>query len=302
MSKKADQKKKEKIVEDKTFGLKNKNRSAKVQAYVKQVSQSVNQARPQDKAKLAEQEARRRAKAEKKAQEEEFARLLNQPERSEKKTPGAEGAGEGEGDEFVYDPDNYLFRPEDFEEVEHDERRLEEQLEAEREALQGRTDLTPVTEESFQRWKTQKREEAAAAEAARLRKAKGGDGKLRGWDLWQMDQELFVDDDDADETYEREEMEEPEEEDYDLSWELLALLYSSLLMFFLFLGFCLKPISLFCFFHSANEGNEETFSQQYKCCICSSFFLVSFSLSSSSFPFTKGEVHTYVCETSWSSC
>lgn len=51
--KKAEQKKKEKIIEDKTFGLKNKNRSAKVQAYVQQVAQTVNQRHPQDKKSVA---------------------------------------------------------------------------------------------------------------------------------------------------------------------------------------------------------------------------------------------------------
>lgn len=40
-SKKTEQKQKAKIVEDKTFGLKNKNKSAKVQNYVKQVSNQV---------------------------------------------------------------------------------------------------------------------------------------------------------------------------------------------------------------------------------------------------------------------
>lgn len=51
--KKAEQKKKEKIIEDKTFGLKNKNRSAKVQAYVQQVAQTVNQRHPQDRKSIA---------------------------------------------------------------------------------------------------------------------------------------------------------------------------------------------------------------------------------------------------------
>ena len=41
MSKKTENKQKAKVVEDLTFGLKNKNKSAKVQAYVKQVSHQV---------------------------------------------------------------------------------------------------------------------------------------------------------------------------------------------------------------------------------------------------------------------
>lgn len=224
MSKKAEQKKREKIVEDKTFGLKNKNRSAKVQAYVQQVQQNVNQRNPQDRKSIAEQEARRRAKEEKRAREAELALLFNDvnAQRGGKK-PEEEAAAAGEGEDGAYacNPEDYLFRPEDFDEVERDDRRLEEKLEAEREALQGRTDLTPVTEESFQRWKTQKRQEAEEKEVARLRRAKSGDGKLRGWDLWKMDQELFVDDENADEFYEREEAEEGaddlDENDFDLS-------------------------------------------------------------------------------------
>ncbi|EPY21760.1 hypothetical protein STCU_00246 [Strigomonas culicis] len=223
MGKKAEQKKKDKIVEDKTFGLKNKNRSSKVQAYVQQVKQTVNQTRPQDKKAMAEAEERRIAKEAKKAREAEMAALFRDADNAAKKTGSdhEEGPAAGEdGEEFVYDPDAYLFRPEDFDEVAHDERRLEERLEEEREALQGRTDLTPVTEESFQKWKQEKREQAAAAELARVKRAKAGEGKLKGWDLWQMDQDLFIDDEDADEFYEREELEEGEEEEeeaYDLS-------------------------------------------------------------------------------------
>lgn len=219
---KAEQKRREKIVEDKTFGLKNKNRSSKVQAYVQQVNQSVKQVHPQDRKAMAEQEARKAAKAEKKAREAEMALLFRDVDQGSKHVdpqPPA-GEGEGEGEDFTYDPDAYLFRPEDFDEVEKDDRRLEEQLEEQREKLKERTDLTPVTEDSFQKWKTEKREEAAAKEAARLRQAKAGEGKLRGWDLWKMNETLFVDDEDADDVLEREEYDlgdEEEEDDYDLS-------------------------------------------------------------------------------------
>lgn len=205
---KAEQKKKEKIVEDKTFGLKNKNRSAKVQAYVQQVKQSVDQRNPQDRKSQAELAARRTAKEEKRAREAELAKLFNDVDQQQRKKRDAEAAETAEGDDqYMCHPEEYLFRPEDFDEVEQDDQRLEEKLEAEREKLKDRTDLTPVTEASFQAWKQRKREEAAEKEAARVRRAKSGDGKLRGWDLWQMDQELFVDDENADEFYEREELE-----------------------------------------------------------------------------------------------
>lgn len=215
---KADQKRKEKIVEDKTFGLKNKNRSAKVQAYVQQVQQSVKQTHPQDRKAQAEAEARKAAREAKKAREAELALLFKDVNSKPAEKPPQSGEDGEQQEEFHYDPDAYLFRPEDFDEVEHDDRRLEEQLEEQREALKDRTDLTPVTEESFQKWKQQKREEAAAAEEQRLKKAKAGEGKLRGWDLWKINENLFVDDDEAAEDLEREEYDlEDDEEDYDLS-------------------------------------------------------------------------------------
>lgn len=223
MGGKAEQKKKEKIAEDKTFGLKNKNRSSKVQAYVQQVQKSVTQPNPHDRKAQAENEARRAAKLAKKEKEAEFARLFNEvsagkhvppPKANAEENP----AGEDADEQITYDPDAYLFCPEDFEEVEREEDRLEERLEAEREKLKERTDLTPVTEESFQIWKQQKREEAAAAEELRLKKGKAGEGKLRGWDLWKINEQLFVDDDDAADDLEREEYDlEEKEEEYDLS-------------------------------------------------------------------------------------
>ncbi|AAZ13187.1 hypothetical protein, conserved [Trypanosoma brucei gambiense DAL972] len=225
MGKKAEQKKREKIVEDKTFGLKNKNRSSKVQSYIQSISKSVNQGNPNDRKRNEDLEAKRKAREEKKAFEMEMARLFKDVSTVNKqdKSKQEESANNAEGEEVDKNlgcaPDEYLFRPEDFDEVQYDERRLEEQLEAEREALKGRSDLTPVTEESFQAWKAAKRQEAAEADAARVRKAKAGEGKLRGWDLWQMDKELFVDDEDADEAYERESIpdEDADEAAYDLS-------------------------------------------------------------------------------------
>lgn len=210
-SKKAQDKVKAKIIEDKTFGLKNKNRSAKVQAFVQSVSKSVKQGNPDQRKKEAENEQKRKEKEAKRAFEEEMSKLFKSTDQG-KKTAAEEAAEAAEGDEDLgCNPDDYLFRPEDFDDVEQDNTRLEEKLEAEREALKGRTDLTPVTEETFQAWKAQKRKEAADKEAARVKKAKDS-GNLRGWDLWQHDKDLFVDDEEADEFYEREEIEEDADE------------------------------------------------------------------------------------------
>lgn len=207
-SKKSQDKAKAKVIEDKTFGLKNKNRSAKVQAYVQSVVKSVKQGNPDQRKHQAELEAKKKEKEAKRAFEEEMKKLFSAVDGKGK--DGETAAGEEGEEDLGCDPDEYLFRPEDFDEVDADTTRLEEKLEAEREALKGRTDLTPVTEESFQAWKAQKRKEAAEKEANRLKKGKES-GHLRGWDLWQHDKDLFVDDEDADEFYEREEMEEEEE-------------------------------------------------------------------------------------------
>lgn len=68
-------KKQEKVIEDKTFGLKNKNKSKKVQQYIAQVSNSGGRkGQNQSEAELA---AKRKAKeAAKQAEKEMFALLV----------------------------------------------------------------------------------------------------------------------------------------------------------------------------------------------------------------------------------
>lgn len=208
VSKKVADKAKAKVIDDKTFGLKNKNRSTKVQAYVQSVTTSVKQGNPNERKAMAEYDERKRAKEEKKAFEAELARLFNA-------VPDAKGDKKDEEEvdkNLGVNPEDYLWTADDFDAVEEDDSRLEERLEAEREALKGRTDLTPVTEATFQAWKAKKRQEAAEKEQARVKNAKEKGG-LRGWDLWQHDQALFVDDDEADdEYYEQEEIEEDAED------------------------------------------------------------------------------------------
>jgi hypothetical protein len=218
-SKKAVEKAQNKVIEDKTFGLKNKNRSAKVQAFVQNVQKNVKQNNnPEAKKKQAELDEKRKAKEEKEKYQQELAKLMRTV-KEDKDGVGSESgsdAEEGEeNEELVGDDGEYLWRPEDFEEVEA-AGRLEERLEEERAALVGRTDLTPVTEESFRAWKERKILEAKQRDAERLKKAvqqfqKTGQG-VSGRDLWDHDKSLFVDDDDAAAEYERDE--EEEEMDY----------------------------------------------------------------------------------------
>lgn len=97
-SKKADQKKKAKMLEDKTFGLKNKNKSAKVQAYIQSTTKSVMNSGDQKKRK--EEEARKKAAAERKAlrkaQEEERNALFGEALLAVKKKTTVKTKGESE--------------------------------------------------------------------------------------------------------------------------------------------------------------------------------------------------------------
>ena len=81
-SKKAEQKKKNQQIEDRTFGLKNKNKSKKVQSYVRSVTNSVNNTG--DRKLRAEEERRKKLKAEQKARKqamkEEANALFNEGE------------------------------------------------------------------------------------------------------------------------------------------------------------------------------------------------------------------------------
>ena len=69
-SKKAEQKKKNQQIEDRTFGLKNKNKSKKVQSFVKSVTNSVNNTG--DKKQRAEEERRKRAKSDQKLRKQQM--------------------------------------------------------------------------------------------------------------------------------------------------------------------------------------------------------------------------------------
>lgn len=215
-SKKAAAEKKAKIIDDKTFGLKNKNRSTKVQNFVQSVSKNVGSGNPNERKQQQVNEEKRAAKEAKRIFEEELNTLFTDADREKTKKDkeaAAAAAANGEDDKNLgVNPEDYLWTADDFDVVEEDTRRLEDKLEAERELLKDRTDLTPVTEETFQAWKAQKRKEAADAEKARVQKAKSHGG-LRGKDLWEHDKTLFVDDDEADDEYYAAEDEEEDEED-----------------------------------------------------------------------------------------
>eukprot|EP01062_Namystynia_karyoxenos_P033320 TRINITY_DN2451_c1_g1_i2.p3 TRINITY_DN2451_c1_g1~~TRINITY_DN2451_c1_g1_i2.p3 ORF type:complete len:293 (+),score=164.66 TRINITY_DN2451_c1_g1_i2:92-970(+) len=205
-SSKSEQKAKQKIVEDKTFGLKNKNKSKSVQKFVHSVQANVKAMGGKDaKAKEMEREKKRLEKEEKKAKEAELAKMGYGKEQKKKEEVSAAAAAAAERGE-------YLWTADDFEEVEHDAARLEEQLEEEREALAGRTDLTPVNEKTFQKWWADKQKRLAKEREAErkkmVRQFKLTGGGISGRQLFEHDASIFVDDADAFDTIEKEEDEE----------------------------------------------------------------------------------------------
>eukprot|EP00754_Rhynchopus_humris_P010927 Rhum_TRINITY_DN14186_c12_g1::Rhum_TRINITY_DN14186_c12_g1_i1::g.72984::m.72984 len=206
-SAKSENKKKDKIIEDKTFGLKNKNRSKAVQKYVEVVTNSVKSSGSRDQRALdAEREKKKQEKMERQQKELEMKKLYGgvdaDKDKKKKKEEEEETAKMDENGE-------YLWTADDFDEVEEDESRLEEQLEAERTALVGRSDLTPVNEETFQKWWVQKKksnEDAATkARKAQIKKFKQTGRGISGRALFEHDATLFVDDAGAVEVVEREE-------------------------------------------------------------------------------------------------
>jgi hypothetical protein len=100
-SKKSEQKKKSKIVEDKTFGLKNKNKSAKVKAHIQSVTKNVMNSGDPKERKLMEERKRQKAnaKARKKAMEEERNALFGEALMAVKKktSTSTKGLAESKG-------------------------------------------------------------------------------------------------------------------------------------------------------------------------------------------------------------
>jgi len=221
-SNKSIQKAKDKIIEDKTFGLKNKNKSQAVKKYCEEVARNVNQSGGKAAQQKKAEAMQRQAQKEEKQRREEAMALLFKEVNKEKSADPSVGPN-GEPLVKVYDEatGTYLWQAEDFEAVEHDDRRLEEQLEEELAVVRARpaAELTKVTPESFAIWKAQKKKEKEEAQERELRKMmsefqKKGHG-ISGRNLWSHDATLFVDDDDAADNaeYALEEEEEAEEEE-----------------------------------------------------------------------------------------
>jgi len=227
-SKKIVQKEKQKKIEELTFGLKNKNKSAKVQQYVQSMEKNVlNTGTNPRQRQLDEQkkQAKLAAKAAKKAMEAERDALFNEALLAvSKKTAHDSKAGKIESKgrdaddnevkkqtssamKMMYQMDAKEMRDKLHEDPSYVPT-LEDEVEIKRQQMfeelrkSGKSG-TPVTEETLKIWldkKGQKRaEEAKKLVEAELRKRKGGKGLsvLSGRDLYEYNKELFVDDDDA---------------------------------------------------------------------------------------------------------
>lgn len=225
-SKKNVQKKKERIIDDKTFGLKNKNKSKKVQALIHSVQKTVHNSGDRKQRQLDEKRkmAKANAKAKKKAMEDERNALFGEALLAVKKKTstkmksddvakgrdhedGKEKSGTSRAMKMMFQMDakemedaltsdpNYVRTIED--DVEQQRQKKLDDLKAK--GIKG----TPVTEESFKLWQERKRK--AKEDAARklveteMRKRKGGKGLsvLSGRDLFAYKRDLFKDDEEA---------------------------------------------------------------------------------------------------------
>jgi len=241
-SKKEVQKKQKQVIEDKTFGLKNKNKSKVVQSFVKEVTANAKRAGLSKDDAIRQEKARaERAaqKEEKKARESELnflfapAMTKKQKEAAEaKKLAAAEAAKKAaqEGPEIVDAQEAYAEakRAEDMSraeavlgEQEHDD--LYVQIEKERAELKKKGGLTPVTFDNFVAWKKRKDEEnkkkgledakKKLIEASRM---KGKSGRDLFNQLAAQNADLFLDDDEADDDWMMRDNEDSDEEVFDI--------------------------------------------------------------------------------------
>mmetsp|Transcript_61169 Transcript_61169/g.180914 ORF Transcript_61169/g.180914 Transcript_61169/m.180914 type:complete len:299 (-) Transcript_61169:156-1052(-) len=237
-SKKALEKKKKAVLEDKTFGLKNKNKSKKVQQHIQSVTKGVMNSdgrskRDDEKKKAAKMARKERKKAEKAEQEALFgeALMFGKNKKALDAKSGkveAKGRDHDDGDEKKGGTSRAMKMMYQMDAKEMEDRlredpnyvpTLEDEIESQRQAMVAKLKAsgkkgTPVTPETFKAWQERKRkrhaDEAKKMVEAELKKKKGGKGLsvLSGKDLFEYKKELFKDDDEALEGLEEEEEEE----------------------------------------------------------------------------------------------
>ncbi|KAJ8611735.1 hypothetical protein CTAYLR_009198 [Chrysophaeum taylorii] len=211
-ARRAQEKAKDKVAEDKTFGLKNKNKSKVVQKYVANVQKNLKGADP---AKEKAREEKKQLKIMRIQQEQELKALFSEAlsinvkksDLRKKKSESAQATAPTTTSSSASKPSDHYddaWAEAELEKADVQETLLEHRIEAQREAMRKEGKVgTPVTPETFAEWKKRKaerlrREKEAALKAEQLKK-KGGKGLsvLSGKDLFALDASLFVDDDDA---------------------------------------------------------------------------------------------------------
>jgi len=230
-SKKNEQKKKKMQIDDRTFGLKNKNKSKKVQSYVQSISNSVNntgdrkQRMEEDKRKREKIQQKERKKAVKDEQNALFNDALGALSKK-KSTNFKEGKTEAKGRDADDDKNKkgtsramkMMFQM-DAQEMEEKLKEdpnyvptLEDKIEAERQVKVAEFKKsgkgTKVTPESFAIWQEKKRKIKAAIAKKMVeqefKKKKGGKGLavLSGRALYEYKRDLFKDPTSAEEVEE----------------------------------------------------------------------------------------------------
>mmetsp|Transcript_42918 Transcript_42918/g.86086 ORF Transcript_42918/g.86086 Transcript_42918/m.86086 type:complete len:320 (-) Transcript_42918:44-1003(-) len=241
-SKKEVQKKQKAVIDDKTFGLKNKNKSKVVQNFVKEVTANAKRAGLSKDEAIKQEKARAERSAqkeEKKARENELnflfapAMTKKQKEQAEAKKKAAEEAAKKaaeEGPEIVDSQEAYAEakRAEDLSKAEavlgeQQDDDLYVQIEKERAELKKKGGLTPVTFDSFVEWKKRKDEERKKSDIEDAKRALAAASKLKGRSgrelfaqLAAQNADLFLDDDEADDDWMVREEEDDDEEVYDI--------------------------------------------------------------------------------------
>ena len=236
-SKKEVAKAQKQVIEDKTFGLKNKNKSKVVQNFVQQVTQNAKRAGlSKDEAvrKEKEKEERTNRKAEKEARDAELRMLFAPAVKKKEKEAAAAKKDEAPKEEetemiSAQDAYNEAKRNEDLAKAEavlgeQKDDDIYDAIERERAELRKRGNLTPVTYDNFVAWKARKAEERKQKDIAEAKKMlaaakqiKGKSGKDLFNQLAAANADLFLDDDEADDDWMiREKDSDDEEEVYDI--------------------------------------------------------------------------------------
>lgn len=228
-SKKAVREKKKSIVEDATFGLKNKNKSKKVQQFISRTELSVKKSHGGSEM-LKNKEDKETKKLAKKLQEEELRLLFNEGitgQHGKSKAKAKDSAlelglleasnevndyldalsSDSDSDTEVKEKRKTLYIDDEPQQVEvFREKTIEDIIDEQRTKLaaEGKTG-TPVTAASFATWRAAKlaKKQAEAEERMKLAETKKKGGKdvkgsvLSGKELYNYNASLFIDDDAA---------------------------------------------------------------------------------------------------------